>query len=341
MTYQDALEIVGQKNATIFDSFVKAKSVLDKHERIVCSVSGGKDSDIMLDLIFKTDEQKKVRYVWFDTGVELNATKRHLDDLEQKYGIKIERVRAEKTIPVSCREHGQPFVSKHASNMIGRLQARGFEFKDKPFDVLNVEYPRLRSALSWWCNQHSMKMFNICQNKWLKEFIINNPPPFMISAKCCSDAKKSVSRKYEKINNIDLLITGIRKAEGGIRSAAYKGCYNAGKTSHYRPLFWFTNADEEEYDKLFGVTHSDCYTKMGMKRTGCIGCPFNRNYTTELANAEAYEPQLVKAARHIFRDSYEYTKKYREFYAMMEEKQKAEKSHQVRMDFTGGGCADD
>lgn len=41
MTYQEALELAGKHNATIFDAFVKAKSILDKHERISCSVSGG------------------------------------------------------------------------------------------------------------------------------------------------------------------------------------------------------------------------------------------------------------------------------------------------------------
>lgn len=43
MTYQEALEIAGARNSTIFDSFVKARSVLERHDRIMCSVSGGKD----------------------------------------------------------------------------------------------------------------------------------------------------------------------------------------------------------------------------------------------------------------------------------------------------------
>lgn len=331
MTYQEALELAGSRNVTIFDSFVKAKSVLDKHERIMCSVSGGKDSDIMLDLIYKTDEQKKVRYVWFDTGVEWNATKRHISELEEKYGIEIERIKAEKTIPVSCRQHGQPFLSKYVSECLYYFQKKGFKFEDKPFDVLMEEYPNLKSRLKWWCNQYEFKTLNIKAQKYLKEFLISHPPTFKISPKCCTYAKKNVAKMYAKQENIDLVIVGIRKAEGGIRSIAYKGCYDSGDVSYYRPLFWYENQDEIDYDEIFGVRHSDCYTKMGMKRTGCVGCPFNRNYQKELQNAEIYEPQLVKAAKHIFKDSYEYTRQYREFYAEMEARE--HNVDQMRMKF--------
>ena len=50
----------------------------------ICSISGGSDSDIVLDLIHKIDDDKKVTYLWIDTGLEYTATKDHLNDLEQK-----------------------------------------------------------------------------------------------------------------------------------------------------------------------------------------------------------------------------------------------------------------
>ena len=67
----------------------------------VCSISGGSDSDIVLDLIHKVDEDGKVKYVWIDTGLDYTATKEHLDFLEQKYGITIERVKPDKPIPIN------------------------------------------------------------------------------------------------------------------------------------------------------------------------------------------------------------------------------------------------
>lgn len=77
----------------IVDSFVKANSVINSpiYKTILCSISGGSDSDIMLDLITRVDLEKKVKYVWFDTGLEYQATKDHLEYLERKYNVTIER----------------------------------------------------------------------------------------------------------------------------------------------------------------------------------------------------------------------------------------------------------
>ena len=76
----------------------------------------------MLDLCEQFDESKKITYVYFDTGLEFEATKRHLNYLEERYGVTIHRVRAEKPIPVCCKIYGQPFISKQVSEWIERLQ---------------------------------------------------------------------------------------------------------------------------------------------------------------------------------------------------------------------------
>lgn len=48
------------KNFTIIDAFTKAESVIKKYSRIAVSVSGGKDSDIVVDLISSLDKDKKM-----------------------------------------------------------------------------------------------------------------------------------------------------------------------------------------------------------------------------------------------------------------------------------------
>lgn len=48
------------KNFTIIDAFTKADSVIKKYSRIAVSVSGGKDSDIVVDLISSLDKDKNV-----------------------------------------------------------------------------------------------------------------------------------------------------------------------------------------------------------------------------------------------------------------------------------------
>lgn len=213
-------------NDVIGDNLIRAYSIINspKYHSIVCSVSGGSDSDDMLDIVWRCDKDNKVVYVWFDTGLEYQATKEHLTYLEEKYGIEIYPYKAIKPIPLSCKEYGEPFLSKRASNFIHRLQLHDFQWEDEDFDTLYKKYPRCKSALEWWCNTKKSARMGISWNKWLKEFIMAYPPDFAISDRCCEYAKKKVGHNivdkgipgYDKF---DLLIIGIRRSEGGEREA--------------------------------------------------------------------------------------------------------------------------
>lgn len=317
-------------NQTIGDNLIRAWSKINspKYKKIVCSISGGSDSDIMLDIVWRCDKDNKVDYVWFDTGLEYQATKEHLKYLENKYNIDIIPYKAIKPIPLSCKKYGQPFLSKQASEYIGRLQKHNFKWEDKPFEELYEEYPKCKAALLWWCNKRENNSFNICRNKWLKEFLIENPPTFPISNVCCKYAKKDVSHKLINEFQYDLNIIGVRKAEGGVRATSYKTCFdeNGDGYDNYRPLFWYKNSDKEHYKTAYCIEYSKCYTEYGLKRTGCAGCPFGRDFEEELKVIEKYEPKLFKAVNNIFADSYEYTRKYREFYKKKNDELKSKKS---------------
>lgn len=314
------------KNQTIGDNLIRAWSKINssKYEKIVCTISGGSDSDVMLDIVWQCDKDGKVEYVWFDTGLEYQATKDHLKFLEEKYGIKVKPYKAIVPIPTSCRKYGQPFINKNTSEMIDRLQRHGFQWEDEPLDVLLERYCEwnekkqdwvgCKGAIMWWCNANKSIQFNINYNKYLKEFMVQNPPKFKISSKCCKYAKKDVLHKLVTSEGYELNIFGVRKAEGGIRSTAYKSCFDeAEECDNYRPLFWYVNDDKVDYENNYGVTHSKCYTEYGLTRTGCAGCPFGRDFEQELSVIEQYEPKLFKAVNNIFGDSYEYTRKYKAF----------------------------
>lgn len=305
------------QNQIIGDNLVRAWSKINssKYQKIVCSLSGGSDSDVMLDICTKCDKDNKIEYVWFDTGLEYQATKDHLKYLEKKYGIEIKSYKAIKPIPLSCKKYGQPFLSKQVSEYIKRLQSHNFKWEDKTFEELYEEYPKCKAALLWWCNKKECNSFNIRWNKWLKEFLIENPPTFPISNLCCKYAKKDVAHKLLDEYGYDLNIVGVRKAEGGVRAGSYKNCFdeNGDGYDNYRPLFWYTNSDKEDYEKYYGITHSKCYIEYGLKRTGCCCCPFGRDFEHELKITEKYEPKLFIAVNNIFGDSYEYTRKYRKF----------------------------
>lgn len=301
------------------DAFIKGASVIGggAYEKISVSVSGGWDSDIVVDFMSHIPhDPEAVYYVFFDTGMEFQATKEHLDELEKQYGITIHRERAVVPVPLGVRKYGQPFLAKQVSEYIERLQRHGFKWEDRPFDELYEEYPRCKAALRWWCNEWGEgSRLNISHWSYLKEFMVANPPAFKISPKCCEGAKKKTAKMFQKNYDADLSIQGVRKAEGGVRSTAIKSCFsqNTGDVDTYRPIFWFKAADKNAYCETFGVTPSRCYTQYGLPRTGCACCPFGSNFENELAAAETYEPKLHKAALKVFGDSYEYTRAYREF----------------------------
>lgn len=300
-------------NPHIAGAFFKSIGYLDPSKNIVVSVSGGSDSDVIVDFVHQCGYSDKVSYIFFDTGLEYQATKDHLDYLEDRYGIVIERIRSYRSIPTCCKSFGIPFVSKFASECIHRLQQHSFNFEDRPLKELIKDYPTCKSALKWWCNENRINSYNVAYKKHLKEFLVEHPPKFPISSLCCTFAKKTTAKEYYRTHDTDIVITGLRKAEGGVRAGAYDSCYKVDKPDNYRPIWWFTDEDKQEYCRKYGVIHSKAYTKYGFARTGCACCPFGLGLSEELRKTEQYEPKLYNAVRKVFGKSYDYTEQYRVF----------------------------
>lgn len=318
------IDILGEDyngSEIILDSFVKADSIINdpKYKKIMCAISGGADSDVVLDICSKVDYNHKIDYVFYETGLEYNATRQWLTHLEEKYGISIIHYNAIKPIPWTCKNIGQPFLSKRVSDEIARLQRHDFQWEDEPYEILVKRYPNCQQALQWWCDAYNggtHSSFNICRNRALKSFMIENPPWFKISPRCCEFAKKKVFTKCMKDGGYDLDIFGVRQAEKGLRATAYSNCFTE-KSYHgfseYRPLFWYSDNDKREYEQRFNIEHSCCYSEYGLLRTGCCGCPYGRDFEFELTVIEKYEPKLFIAVNNIFADSYKYTRMYREY----------------------------
>lgn len=303
------------------------KFAYGEYQNIVVSVSGGADSDRMIDFIEHIGyPEGTVHYVFYDTGMEYKATKEHLEELRQKYKIDILRLHSKMPVAIACKKYGLPFLSKQISNYIHRLQRHNFCWEDRPFEELYAEYPRCKAALKWWCNKWGeKKKTNINRRKYLKEFLIAHPPTFPISDMCCQKAKKDTAHEYQESIGADLSVQGVRKSEGGARSTGISSCFTqvCGGCDTLRPLFWFKKKDCDDYDDIFGIAHSKCYTLYGLCRTGCACCPFGQFFEQELAAAEKYEPKLYRLANMVFSQSYEYTRQYKEFVKMMEQKEEA------------------
>ena len=104
---------------------------LRQHPNAICSYSGGSDSDIMLDLIETARHLfglPEVKYCFFNTGLEMQATKDHVKEVAEKYGVEITEYRPKKNIVLATREYGIPFMSKIVSAAMDTVQKKGLPF---------------------------------------------------------------------------------------------------------------------------------------------------------------------------------------------------------------------
>ena len=174
------------QNLAIIDAWGKCRLHVNTHQKIMASISGGSDSDVMMDMIIRCGGKEKTTFVFFNTGLEYEATKKQIQFLNEKYGVEIQVVPPIKPSPLCVREFGIPFWSKQVSDMIERLQKHNFQWEDEPLDVLLQKYPKCKSALRWWCNdwgreKGKVSNFDIAYVRYLKEFLIAHPPTFRIS----------------------------------------------------------------------------------------------------------------------------------------------------------------
>ncbi|MBQ3330824.1 MAG: phosphoadenosine phosphosulfate reductase family protein [Ruminococcus sp.] len=292
----------------------KLAYLLRTHKSICVSVSGGSDSDIIVHLIatYFREYLPRIHFIFANTGIEYRATLQHLQDLRDRYDIEIIELRG-MPIPVAVKTYGVPFVSKQVSDYMQRLQKHKFAYEDKPFAELWPEkYPRCKVGCRWWTNDFGEKSrYNIDWNTGLKAFLIKEKPKTKISAECCLRSKKGVLIAYQKSVNCDLYITGERKSEGGSRVGAHSSCFETSHgLDHYMPLWFWTDDEKYEFKRSAGIRYSDCYEVWGLRRTGCVGCPFGQNLWRELELMKQYEPQCYKLCMNVFKESYELRKKY-------------------------------
>lgn len=313
---------------------------LREHPNAICSYSAGSDSDIMIDNIERTRwlfDLPPVKYVFFNTGLEMQAIKDHVRETEEKYGIEIERCRPKVNIVNATRKYGIPFVSKIMSSGLSEWQKKGIpltiaeeydEAEDKAAkrQELRERYPKCESVINFLCCCNSAGeprpniQLVINSSKYMRDFIAEFPPDFKISAKCCDYCKKQVAHKVQK--DYEMIITGGRRDEGGMRSVPRKDntalCFTETASGQYRlrPLYYVSDKDKEWYKDHYGIRYSDAYEIYGLTRSGCCGCPISYKAVDDLELIRPYEPNVVKAAWNIFGKSYEYRKQYNEYKQM-------------------------
>lgn len=312
---------------------------LTQHPNAICSYSGGSDSDIMLDLIERTRKTfglPPIKYAFFNTGLEMQATKDHVKATAEKYGVEIEERRPKVNIVQAARTYGIPFVSKIMSAGLNEWQKKQIPLsiadeyeaaEDKPAkrQELRERYPKCESVINFLCCCNSAGeprpniQLVINSSKYMRDFIAECPPDFEISAKCCDYCKKQIAHSVQK--DYDMIITGERRDEGGVRSVPRKDntslCFTETSSGQFRlrPLYYVSDNDKAWYKDYYGIKYSDAYEVYGMTRTGCCGCPISYKAIDDLELIRPHEPNVVKAAWNIFGKSYLYRQQYNAYKA--------------------------
>lgn len=273
------------------------------------SFSGGKDSTLMMRMIEDIGWKNKVKVVFADTYMEFETINKFIKQKEQEGWI-INRTKPRIPAPLIYKKYGKPLKSKYDSEMIYRLQSHNFDFKNdiyKDFNELYIKYPKCKSALQWLTSEN--RTLNC--SKWFKKELQNID--IKVSNKCCTYLKKYPIIDFNKEYNIKLNIVGIRKAEGGIRSIAYKGCISNYDNNKYKffPLLYFSDNDVNDCIKELKIEISEAYTKYGCERTGCVGCPFGNNYNQEVEILKKWEPNKYLAVNNLFGEVYKIQDKKR------------------------------
>lgn len=319
---------------------------LIEHPNAVCSYSGGSDSDILLHLIESVRKEfnlPPVKYAFFNTGLEMKAIKQHVRDMAEKYNVEITEYRPKKNIVLATREYGLPFVSKIMSAGLEGVQKKniplsiydeynGADDKAAKYQELTERYPGCKTTINFLCCCNSKGeprpdiQLVINSSDYMLDFIKENPIPFKVSNRCCEICKKNTAHSVQK--NFDMVITGERRDEGGMRSVPRKDstsmCFSETADGKYRlrPLYYVSDKDKAWYKEYYGIRYSDAYEVYGLTRTGCCGCAISSKAIEDLEKIRPYEPNLVKAAWNVFGASYIYRQQYNEYRKMRRDKAK-------------------
>lgn len=248
------------------------------------SFSGGSDSCLAYRLIDEALPGNRIPRVFINTGVEYNEVLRFVREL-QREDDRIVFLSPKGSFKKKLEDFGYPFKSKEHSSNLSLYQR----------DNGNATARKYLSKSRFGCPK-------------CLAFQFEPGYPLKVSSVCCRENKKKVAREYERASGRWIHMTGMRKAEGGIRAAS-SGCVVKGKDGNvasFNPLFPVSDAEKEGMIKALGVRlPSLYYPPFNFKRTGCKGCPYAIDLQRELDLLEEFFPAERKQCEAIWGPVYD------------------------------------
>jgi len=255
--------------------------------QVYVSRSGGKDSDVLGDIVKKL--YPDVPHVFVNTGLEHDSVRKHGELVAD------ETVKPEMRFDDTILKYGYPIISKEVSQALHEI--RNCKNKNQKSYL-----SRMQKFNGTKLNDNGFKsQFNM--EKW--KFLLD--APFKISDKCCNVMKKKPAKSYEKKSG-NKAIVGIMTDESRLRKTKWikSGCNSFdNKRQISQPLSFWTEQDILHYIKLNNIEIASAYgdivytdedgmeydndtfnlgmklTTTGESRTGCVFCMFGITHDTE------------------------------------------------------------
>lgn len=182
----------------LLDRIQKIQSInemYDLENNAYLSFSGGKDSTVLHYLLDKALPGNRIPRLFLNTGIEY----KFILDFVKEMSSKDDRI----------------IIYNVGKNITETLSKVGYPFKSKEHSQKVMEY-RMGNR-----NNSMLRYFKIipngyrpCPDKLLYQMADNG---LKISNKCCHEFKKMPASKWMNENNKSVVITGMRKEEGGTR----------------------------------------------------------------------------------------------------------------------------
>lgn len=249
------------------------------------SFSGGKDSMIVHRLFDMALPENQIPRVFCNTGLEYTLQVKFIRELalnDKRISHIVPRISVRKVLS----EYGYPFKSKFHSHM--------HEVYRRNPTCASVQKYVNRGDHSEWC----------CPDKLRYQF----SPDFKLklSDKCCHFLKKEPFKLYEKQSGRFISITGMRRAEKGLRNTIACVTSKGRNRISLNPIApmgddwcnWFVKTYDIKLSPLY-------YEPYNFDRVGCIACPFQRHIGRTLHELKELQPKEYDRACNVFGAVYE------------------------------------
>ena len=307
----------------LFDRIEKIKQINEEYDlenNSYISFSGGKDSTILHYLIDLALPNNKIPRLFINTGVEYQDIRKYVNELAIN-DDRIKIINSGINLKNMLKKYGYPFKSKqHSHNWtiynnnrkecdkyINELFENNDKLKDYNFvhNLPNGVKTIVKYTFGVREKNEELYLSTHTAPKKLAFQFRKDYDGIKISDMCCYKLKKDPAHKWEKQNNKNIVMTGMRAEEGGMRNQ--NGCtiFEENKLKKFHPLKVVSEEWEDMFIKTYNIKLCKLYyPPYNFKRSGCKGCPFALDLKNQLEVMKKLLPNEYKQCEILWKAVY-------------------------------------